>query len=283
MQINHVGVSGGKDSTALLLWAVHESGYPRESLRASFADTGNELDVTYDYVRMLGETVFPITWLKPERDFYELAKHKKRFPSTRARFCTTELKMEPSRKHVHALMDEGHEVLLHTGVRGDESESRGHLQERDFDNWYGLPVYRPLLRWTIDDVWAIHARYNVPRNPLYAMGMRRVGCAPCIMSRKDEIRRIANLFPERIDLIRQAEQDAHGSNLIATFFARDKVPELQRNFPITTAAGELMQVATIDDVVRWSRTGRGGLTGDLFADLDDDEAQACWHHSGLCE
>jgi 3'-phosphoadenosine 5'-phosphosulfate sulfotransferase (PAPS reductase)/FAD synthetase len=80
MQINHVGVSGGKDSTALLLWAVHESGYPRESLRASFADTGNELDVTYDYVRMLGETVFPITWLKPERDFYELAKHKKRFP-----------------------------------------------------------------------------------------------------------------------------------------------------------------------------------------------------------
>lgn len=27
MLINHIGVSGGKDSTALLLWAVNESGY----------------------------------------------------------------------------------------------------------------------------------------------------------------------------------------------------------------------------------------------------------------
>lgn len=38
MNINHIGLSGGKDSTALLGWALHESGYPRESLRFSFCD-----------------------------------------------------------------------------------------------------------------------------------------------------------------------------------------------------------------------------------------------------
>lgn len=280
MRLNHIGVSGGKDSTALLLWAVHESGYDRESLRATFCDTGNELPATYAHVQMLSERVHPIEILTPERDFYALARHKKRFPSARARFCTTELKMKPTRDYVYRLLDEGHEVLLHTGLRAGESADRAALPEREWDSWYALPVYRPMLSWSLDDVWAIHARYGVPRNPLYDLGMKRVGCAPCIMSQKREIRRIADLWPERIAMIRQAEQEAHGSNLIATFFARDKVPECQRSFPIETAAGELMNVATIDDVVRWSRTDRGGRQGILdFA----DEPMGCAHASGLCE
>jgi hypothetical protein len=41
MLINHCGCSGGKDSTALLLWMVHESGYHLESIRPTFCDTGN--------------------------------------------------------------------------------------------------------------------------------------------------------------------------------------------------------------------------------------------------
>jgi 3'-phosphoadenosine 5'-phosphosulfate sulfotransferase (PAPS reductase)/FAD synthetase len=282
MQINHVGISGGKDSTALLLWAVHESGYPRESLRVTFCDTGNELDETYAHVEMLSERVHPVEWLKPERDFYKLAEHKQRFPSVKARFCTTELKMEPSRRYVYGLLDEGHKVLLHTGVRVGEKRMFGDIKERDFDDWYALPIYRPLFSWTLEDVWAIHARYGIPRNPLYAMGMKRVGCAPCIMSSKKEIYRMNKLFPERIDRIREAENAAADRGHIATFFSNDKVPECQRTGGEFQAKnGKLFQIATIDDVVRWSRTSYGGIQYEL--DLDDDEAQACWHHSGLCE
>lgn len=53
MLINHIGISGGKDSTALLLWAVHESGYDPNSLDVTFCNTHNEHQITYDYVRML--------------------------------------------------------------------------------------------------------------------------------------------------------------------------------------------------------------------------------------
>jgi 3'-phosphoadenosine 5'-phosphosulfate sulfotransferase (PAPS reductase)/FAD synthetase len=119
--IHHLGVSGGKDSTALLLWAVHESGLPIESLNVTFADTGNESQITLDYVAMLSEKVHPITTLHPERDFYALAKHKHRFPSPRARFCTTELKMKPSRDHVWALRDSGQRVTMLSGVRAAEA------------------------------------------------------------------------------------------------------------------------------------------------------------------
>lgn len=282
MQLNHIGVSGGKDSTALLLWAVHESGYPRETIRASFADTGNELEVTYDYVRMLAARVHPIVWLKPERDFYELARHKKRFPSSHARFCTTELKMEPSRRYIYALLDQGYDMLLHTGVRAAESVTRAALQERDFDSWYGLPVFRPLPSWTLEDVWAIHERYGVPRNPLYALGMQRVGCAPCIMSRKSEIRRMAQLFPDRFERIRMEERRAAEAGRGMTFFAPDKIPACQRSCEVETKDGRLVQLAMIEDVVRWAQTSHGGAQYELALE-DEDETMTCAQESGLCE
>ncbi|MDD1998083.1 phosphoadenosine phosphosulfate reductase family protein [Pseudomonas putida] len=48
---NIVSVSGGKDSTALLLLAVERGA---ENLEAVFADTGHEHPQTYEYVRYLG-------------------------------------------------------------------------------------------------------------------------------------------------------------------------------------------------------------------------------------
>jgi 3'-phosphoadenosine 5'-phosphosulfate sulfotransferase (PAPS reductase)/FAD synthetase len=102
--INHIGCSGGKDSTALLLWAIHESGYPRETLDVSFCDTGNEAPATYEYLDYLEDALqIGITRIKPELDFFELSRKKKRFPSARARFCTEELKIVPTTDYIHHL------------------------------------------------------------------------------------------------------------------------------------------------------------------------------------
>ncbi len=317
MRLNHIGISGGKDSTALLLWALHESGYPFESLRFSFSDTGNEHEETYRYVKYLSDYVAshgarPIVWLYPERDFYELVIHKHRFPSARARFCTEELKLLPARRYCDWLIEGGHEILLHTGVRAGESEDRAKMSERSIDSYLGLSVYRPLLKWTLADVWAIHDRYGVKRNPLYAMGMTRVGCMPCVMSRKSEIQRIAEIFPDRIELIRCAEGQTKtvDGRRIATFFARDKVPLRFRSKIITTdpktkeevvqleglfvdtnstihlyqKQPEQMAVATIDDVVRWAKTYDPDAQ-EVFPN-DDEEWETrgtCASESGACE
>lgn len=61
--IYHVGISGGKDSGAVLLWLVHESGIPRHQINATFCDTGNEHEHTYEQVRILHEQVHPIETL----------------------------------------------------------------------------------------------------------------------------------------------------------------------------------------------------------------------------
>jgi len=60
-----VSVSGGKDSTATLAMAIELHGL--ENVMAVFADTGNEHESTYDYVRYL-ETVAGVQfkWLKAD-------------------------------------------------------------------------------------------------------------------------------------------------------------------------------------------------------------------------
>lgn len=66
------------------------------NLIAVFCDTGWEHPDTYKHVNdvCLQMGVRLIT-LKSKYDFVSLAVHKKRFPSTNARFCTSELKMKP--------------------------------------------------------------------------------------------------------------------------------------------------------------------------------------------
>lgn len=51
--VYHIGISGGKDSTALLLWMIYESGIPREQMIATFCDTQNEAKETYEHIVML--------------------------------------------------------------------------------------------------------------------------------------------------------------------------------------------------------------------------------------
>ena len=60
--------------------------------------------------------------------FLDLCLWKGRFPSTKARFCTFELKHEPVRSQVILpLLNEFEEVISWQGVRAQESPSRAAL------------------------------------------------------------------------------------------------------------------------------------------------------------
>lgn len=247
-----VGLSGGKDSTATMLWVIHESGYRPQDVISNFTDTGNEAPCTYDYVRFLSAYVerlgyAPVVWLRPELDFFELARKKGRFPSIKARFCAEHLKIKPLQAYIASLDDE---VVSISGVRADESARRSQLPERAFDK-AGYQVFRPILSWSEKDVFAYLRRWSMPRNPLYDMGFSRVGCFPCVNARKREIRLIATHFPEVIDRIREEEKNGH------TFFARKFVPLPHRKH-IFECNGKEWLVPSIDDVVCWSFTARGG-------------------------
>lgn len=277
--VYHVGVSGGKDSAAALLWLVYESGIDPRRIIASFSDTKNEHQWTYQHIQMLSERVHPIKTLEPEFGFFDLALNKKRFPSPAVRFCTVDLKIVPYQNFITELFCQGLNPIAVSGVRADESIERSALEEWGYDGNLLVPQWRPLIAWTIDDVFAIHKRHNVPLNPLYAAGAQRVGCWPCIMSRKEEIRNIALHFPERIDEIRAAELafSSRGGEF-SSFFGPDKTPKRFHSRSSKNKAGEEVSYPTIDDVVRWAMTGKGAQG--TFHENPEPE-RAC--KSGYCE
>ncbi|WP_145928523.1 phosphoadenosine phosphosulfate reductase family protein [Termitidicoccus mucosus] len=276
-----VGISGGKDSAATLLWMIYESGVARARIKATFADTGNEHTWTYGHIKKLaGLTGVEIETLRPERDFFALALYKRRFPSVKARFCTQCLKIYPSQQCIQRLRYWGLDPISVSGVRADESPERAGLPEWSWSKTLNCPQWRPLLRWTLDDVKAIHARHNIPLNPLYAIGAHRVGCWPCIMSRKTEIRTIALKFPERITEIRNAENKFEQDyGRYSSFFAASTIPERFRSKPYTLPDGTAIKVATIDDIVRWSMTGKRAQGG--YLNNSAKEPITC--SSGFCE
>ncbi|HAV1239928.1 TPA: phosphoadenosine phosphosulfate reductase family protein, partial [Salmonella enterica] len=141
--------------------------------------------------------------------FLDLCIWKGRFPSTRARFCTFELKHRPiDEQIIKPLLAQYDDVISWQGVRAQESASRARLPEfeTDADNQPGLHVYRPLLQWTHDDVFALAKRHGVPPNPLYTLGCSRVGCMPCIHARKKELGVIFRRFPEQIARVAEWER-----------------------------------------------------------------------------
>lgn len=279
-ELYHVGVSGGKDSAAALLFMVHESGIPREKIRATFVDIGNDHEWTIQHVKMLSENVHPINIIKPDQDFFELTMQKKRFPSAKARFCTEFLKIIPATEVVQSLRKEAKRIVAVSGVRADESEGRSKLPEWDFSGNLLCEEWRPLLKWSIADVYAIHTRHNIPLNPLYALGARRVGCWPCVMSRKSEIRMIARKFPERIDAIRNMEAEMLKRNgVVNTFFHAMTVPPRFRTTPYIKKDGTQVMVCGIDDVVRWSMTGHRAKGS--WDSNPEHEPIGC--NSGYCE
>lgn len=289
--IYHFGVSGGKDSTALLLWACYESGIPLEQIRATFCYVGNESEKVVDYIRMLSDFIFPIETISAALGFYDNAVIHGMFPTPQIRWCTKDQKMKPTQNWLNSFPDDV-EIVLYSGVRASESDARSKMKPEEFDGYFGRVVRRPLLNWTIDDVWAIHDRYSVPRNPLYDLGFDRVGCYPCFMWKKHEIRILSEIDPDRIEFLKEQEQrlgQSRDDGKVRPFFYTTRIPESQRSQKSVTKSGKSFSFGTIDDVVRWSQTTRGGkqyalghIEEDAF-ERDDDKTISCPSAIGQCE
>lgn len=66
-----------------------------------------------------------------------------------------------------------------SGMRREQSVSRGDIAIEEFDETHGLVKFNPLADWSEAEVWDHIGRHEVPYNPLYDQGYRSIGCAPC--------------------------------------------------------------------------------------------------------
>lgn len=277
--IHAAAYSGGKDSTALLLW-MREQEIPH---RTVFCDTGWEFAETYDYIREIDAKLgLGVEWLRSEAypgGFEQLVIDRKLVPEVRYRFCTLELKVLPLHAWIEAQEDT---VLLYQGIRAEESFARSLMSMRaTVDDAGGYEVIRPLFTWTHEQVFALHRKHGIPVNPLYLMGLSRVGCAPCVLSNKRDLRQIALRFPEVQEKIQNLEDrlnEGRDDNR-RSFFRSNYIPQrLQKTHSITTKDGRTMSVPSVKEVFDYvTKEDLHQLT------LIDDPPAQCLSVYNLCE
>ena len=302
-------ISGGKDSQATATIAGDVMG--RERVRYTFSDTGNEHELTYEFVydylpsilgpietvradfsqqiankRIYVATVWPTKGVPTEIveralsvlhptgvPFLDLCLWKGRFPSRKVQFCTQELKRFPLDKYLLDRMSEGYDVSSWRGIRRDESQTRKDAIEHEMTA-EGYSIEQPIVSWSAERVVAFLRARGQRLNPLYSLGMGRVGCMPCINCAKDELLAIAKRFPKHIDKIREWEA------LVCLAAKRGWTTFFTDKAQVGETDAETFARLCIDERVRWAETAHGGRQSDF---IRQGQQFGCSSMYGLCE
>ena len=185
-QIRHIlGLSGGKDSTALAIYLrdrVPEMEY-------FFCDTGSELPETYEYLAKLevylGEK---IVRLSSDRTFDHWLKiYRGTLPSPNMRWCTKVLKIEPLEKWIGQ-----DNAISYVGLRADEASRKGYVSNKK----HIMSVF-PFIEDGLElrDIDNLLIESGLGR-PSYYEWRSRSGCYFCFYQRKKEWAELAKRHPQ---------------------------------------------------------------------------------------
>lgn len=275
--IRFVSVSGGKDSTALYLWAIDKFG--SNGFIPIFADTGHEHPVTVNYVKNLHNMTNGPAVVIVKADFTERLKKKNkpvsgnpfldlivwkgRVPSSKAQFCTEHIKLQPIREYINKIKGDRLPVS-YVGIRAGESPRRAKMPPEELSGYFDCLIIRPLLKWSESDVFDYLKAKNVIPNPLYELGYSRVGCFPCIHANKKELAILPSWVWEKLDRWEKA--------VGRSWFPSGILPGTRGT----------RKIPTIPEVKAWSKTLHGGKQINLFLDGEKDPP-SCMSTWGACE
>ena len=237
-----VSLSGGKDSTAMLLRLLEEK---RPVDLILFCDTGLEFPQMYEHLARLEAYIGrPITRLKAEHDFEYYFLHytpKRKNPvlaqysgmswaGPRNRWCTGILKTRVINAYLKELRED-YTLIEYVGIAADETK---RVKDKNY----------PLVEWgmTEKDCLSYCYRRGFDWGGLYEI-FSRVSCWCCPLQSLEELRKLYRHFP---DLWQQLEE--WDESTWRTFLKNYSVRQLAARFDFEDrwqAAGGNMPGATI--------------------------------------
>ena len=188
-----VGLSGGKDSTALALRLAEIEPHDYVYLCTPTGDELPEMDAHWESLECrLGRKLLRLT--AGGLDLKGLCEREKMLPNWRARFCTRVLKIEPCQNWINERAYDGDSVILYIGLRADEDGREGGIYQNcdvrfPFREW----------GWGLDDVikYLDKKEISIPR---------RTDCARCFFQTLGEWWELWKNYPEIYDDAVQQEQ-----------------------------------------------------------------------------
>jgi len=200
-----INSSGGKDSL-VAKWEVfriaNEQGYPKERIHVSHQDLGAvEWPGIKELVKRQSAAFgFKVHFSKrrningEEETLLEYVRRRRKWPSNKQRYCTSDFKRGPGARVVTALTKGlGRCRVLHIfGFRKQESTYRSKRDQ--FSNNGTLTTqarkdydWLPIHTWSTAEVWDTINTNGLPYHPAYDLGMPRLSCVFCIFSPFDAL------------------------------------------------------------------------------------------------
>lgn len=207
-----VSHSGGKDSQAM--YSYIKNHVPEDQIFVVHASLGEvEWPQTIDHIKNTidQEVEFEVVnavWKDGTiKRLLDYVKHRGKFPSSRARYCTSELKVSPIWKAIRKYSKENEQLLIVDciGIRAEESKSRAEKgliysspQFDDKNSKAGREVYRwyPIFFWSTDEVFNYISINGQNPHVCYSLGMSRCSCMFCIFSSKNDLKLAKKYFPK---------------------------------------------------------------------------------------
>lgn len=143
-------------------------------------DTGRLHEETYEVAEALVERYrLKIEWYFPRHEEVEKLEREKGLFSFRESLdnrheCCHIRKVEPLSRALKNLAG------WVTGMRREQSVTRGDLKAVELDNLNGnILKINPLIDWSEAQLVSYTEEQHLPKNRLYGLGYRSIGCAPC--------------------------------------------------------------------------------------------------------
>ena len=251
-------LSGGKDSTALAIYMKDRVA----EMEYVFADTGEELPETYEYLDILEAYLNkPIVRLNPDRPFSHHLEIRNGFlPSTRQRWCTELLKIKPFEDYVG-----GDAVISYVGIRADEHRS-GYVSTK--------PNITPTFPFKEDGLGKEDIRRILDDSglglPKYYEWRSRSGCYFCFFQQRNEWVGLRERHPDFFEKAKEFEKTDEATGKRFTWNQRESLEELeqpQRMEQIKAEHHKRLQNAP--------KASEKTLISLLAIDDDDDDNEGC--------
>lgn len=199
-----LGISGGKDSAALAIYMRQK--YPELDIQYFFTDTGKELPEVYEYLNkleaFLGKSIIR---LNEQRGFdFWLEEYGYYLPSPKTRWCTRQLKLQPFKRWVNSMLNDGYIVHSFVAIRADEDHRDGYTTHHE-----NLHIHFPFKEdgYTKSDIFRLlnESQVGIPK---YYEWRSRSGCTFCFFQQKIEWVHLKERHPEAFEEAKRYEKKA---------------------------------------------------------------------------
>jgi len=204
-----LGLSGGKDSTALAIHLKQTRPEIFDKCELYFTDTGTELDELYDYLdkleKYLEKPIYRIkSWVDEDKKIHHKApegedgstpfndvlynKYNGFLPAPNARWCTRDLKIKPMEEWI------GEDYCIsYVGIRADEPSREGYRANSKKTHIEAVYPFR-------EDGLGVNEVFDLLEKtvgiPPYYRWKTRSGCFFCFYQRRVEFAVLYYLYPE---------------------------------------------------------------------------------------